>query len=577
MRKTIFFVCFLVLLLYSVQVWGAEISLEQAILQANQELGLQYYISPSSVLINNIPLEMELNREIWDEREYLVYGSPADVPINEQDYEQGHYRYLGYTKTGDLFPNPDFPPDHGATSLINSWSWYNEPWTIKSPFHCNGLYLMWDDLPENEPYLIESLKAKFENNTTLFDPKTRPRKKGGGTAEGWFKVTKILQPRTSVTPGLGRLWHNWNNTPWYITIVIPAKLPEVSDLEAVSIKRTSPVLLNTHQVAQAVFKNNGKAADFTAEYYLNGNKVGSEQLHIEEGETRTRSFSWTSPAKAGTYSLKIYAVSLEGEKNIENNSKTTSVVVQAPNHSKPDCEFTSKLNGSWEETYSWQVYHPETCTDKNGKQSDCSWIENVSETVGYTESLTAALTVNSKQGIPTDRDNPRESDRESRGSWEIIPYAQANGLDPNEITRAGYGFEVKVKTTYRTDWETKVPGPASPHGGIYRGPYKVTAQFYDTSMRQVDEIELEATNGQPGDTDITWEIPLSRFEFSDGTYAWVRKHYTDVHNKDGYYGVRVIIEDCGRGQLSVCRDKYVTIYGDMYDDIYTRPATAEEW
>ena len=61
-------------------------------------------------------------------------------------------------------------------------------------------------------------------------------------------------------------------------------------------------------------------------------------------------------------------------------------------------------------------------------------------TVTYQESLSANVSVNTKQGILTDPKNPKESDRESRGSWSIIPYAQEHGLNPNEITKSRLWF-----------------------------------------------------------------------------------------------------------------------------------------
>ena len=57
--------------------------------------------------------------------------------------------------------------------------------------------------------------------------------------------------------------------------------------------------------------------------------------------------------------------------------------------------------------------------------------------------------VDTKQNIKTDS-KTRAEDRESRGSWEIIPYAKKNNKDAKEITRGGYGFEIKVKTSYTT-------------------------------------------------------------------------------------------------------------------------------
>jgi len=559
MKKYILLIALMGFFLLSFPVLGADITAHEAVQIANQEIGWEHF---------NID---QVNVDIWNKYEVLVYGGPNTVPAQDQDLVNGEYRYLGYTPLGELMSNPYFPPDDPASTVINNWNWIYNPWE-------NGAlkvgFSKWDNKPENEPYIKAALNEKFG---TLFEHNTPPK-----GASYWYEDTKILQPRTSVTPGLGRLWHNWNGSYWYITVIIPSEMPAVTDIEAVSISQQSPVLINTHQVSSAVFRNNGTiSATFTARYYACGSLIKEETLDIDPGKTVTKNFSWKSPKTAGTYSLKIHAVPLPSEENIENNTKETSVIVQNYNYTKPDCEFTNKLTAGWNETYSWEVEHSSCSayTDEEGNSyTECdSWTETVTQTVPYSESLTVATTVNTKQGIPTDRDNPKESDRESRGSWEIIPWAQQNGLNPNEVTRAGYGFEVKVQTTYWTDWETKVPGPASPHGGEYKGPTKVVAQFYNTSGYFVEQLDMVPTKGNPGDKNITWELPIKTHTYPDGQTIYERKHYTDVSNKDGNYGVRIVIFDCGREPLSICQDKYVTIYGDMYDDIYTRPATSNEW
>ncbi len=261
---------------------------------------------------------------------------------------------------------------------------------------------------------------------------------------------------------------------------------------------------------------------------------------------------------------------------------------------KLGCLEKPSITQTWEELYTWEVYHPATCYDEEGEEYDCSWIENKWAIPTYSETLSASISVNTKQGIPTDPDNPKESDRESRGSWEIIPDTQKRtpkysgrqgtpykdiniyGWDPNEVTRAGYGFEVTVKTQYTNDWETQVPDGASAHGGTYKGPTKVTAYFYNTAGRFVESVPMEATKGKPGDKNITWELPEKRLDFHDGTRVWERKHYTDINNKDGYYEVVVYIEEVGKHDLCLIRAKEVAIYGDMYDDSYTRIATKDE-
>ena len=240
------------------------------------------------------------------------------------------------------------------------------------------------------------------------------------------------------------------------------------------------------------------------------------------------------------------------------------------------CAEKPSITNTWQELYEWQIYHPSSSTDENGNTVDDNWWETLYATPTYTETLKATLTVNTKQGIPTDPDNPKETDRESRASWEIIPYAQKNGLNPNEITRSGYGFEIKLQTTYNNDWEDHVPAGAAAHGGTYKGPDKAEAEFYDTQGCFVKYITLVPTKGKAGDKNITWELPLARFTFSNGETIYERKHYTDINVPDGKYLVKVTVSGAGKTDLCLIQKKYVTIYGDMYDDIYTRVSSKDE-
>lgn len=544
MKKIILLITLLFLLKVDVLVLGSDFTVEKVVENANKELGGIYY-------------EIDkVNRDVWLKYRILVYNQPYDDQVNNE------YRYLGNTPLGEPMPNPRFPPDHKATTIINDWAWIKEPW-------CNERLSLgstsWDDDPETLPYIKNALAEKYKNLFKMEYPKPD---------ESWEKYTKILQPRTSVTPGLGRLWHRWNGADWYITIIIPNI---IIDIEAAEISQQSPVLTDTNQVASAVFKNNGSQDEsFVAEYYVNGKKVHFEELFIGAGTTKTRNFSWKSSKSPGTDKLKIQAVPVSEENNTGNNSKEINVAVQNPNYAKPDCEFTSKLNSAWNETYEWVESYDCSWTDQEGVSHSDTCYENRSQTVGYSESLKTVIAINTKQGISTDPRNPQESDRESRGSWEIIPWASKNGLNANEVTRAGYGFEVKVETTYWTDWETRVSGGASPHGGQYKGPTHVVAQFFDTANRFVEQVELVPTGGTRGERNTTWELPLSIHTFPDGKTIQERKHYTRVNIADGKYTVRIIILDCGREPLSICQDKHLTIYGDMYDDIYTRPAKRDE-
>jgi hypothetical protein len=242
------------------------------------------------------------------------------------------------------------------------------------------------------------------------------------------------------------------------------------------------------------------------------------------------------------------------------------------------CMEAPSVANTWETVYSWEVEHSSSWTDPvTGESFSDSWTETVYETVGYYERLSATVIVNTKQGIATDPNNPKPTDRESRGSWEIIPWSKKKGLNPNEVTRAGYGFEVKVQTAYTTDWETKVPGPASAKGGRFSGPDKVVADFYDTQGRYVTRVNMVPTQGKAGDRNIIWELPPDRHVYPDGSSDNRRKHYTDVHIPDGTYQVKVTISGVGKTRLCLIQRKNVVLYGDMYDDIYTRVSSSAEY
>ncbi len=578
MRKISVFCALLVSLFWGgVALGAATVPLEQAVQTANRELNGIWYTPTAKINVNGTARELSLNAQVWNEHEVLVYGGPDVVPKAEQDFTGGHYRYLGYTPQGDLMPDPNFPPDHSATTLINNWDWKTSPWGGSVP-DCMEVN-KWDDLPENEEFIRDNLYTKY-----FLDGQGNPLKKPlfndgspPNNAAEWYKITKILQPRTSVTPGLGRMWHTWNGSLWYITVILPREITKKIDIEVVSLANPSPVLVKTNQFATVEVKNNGnKKTAFELQYSVNGAVIKTAPMSLEAGESASNGFNWSAPESAGKVILKAEAVPVLNETRIDNNVKTTQVDVNRLK--KPICPNQNKVDYTWTETYSWIVHHDSVCLDDPGPPptySDCSWDQEFSETVTYKESLSATVTVNTKQGIPTDPDNPKDSDRESRGSWEIIPWAQKKGLNPNEVTRSGYGFEVKVQTLYDNDWEEKVPAEASPHGGTFSGPTEVTAEFYDPRGAYVARVRLVPTVGKAGQRSITWELPPKRYEFSDGTSVWERKHYTNVKDPDGKYLVNVTVTGAGH-DLCLVREKEATIYGDMWDDSYTRPSNKYE-
>ncbi len=590
MKRRFFIVLFLIFLFICKTVPAqasfsepATISLEEAMEGANNELNKTYYIPIAQVPVNGTKKTLELNRQIWDSKSILVYGGPEDVPQQaSKDYKNGEWRYLGYTIEGNIVSNPDFPPDHKTGTLINDWDWKTEPWL--EPFSTERN--KWDGLEENLPFIKAALNRDYNNpdypNQNKYDPSLKPRN-ARGEGQDWHTVTKILQPRTQYTPGFARMWHYSGGSWWYITIFLPSTLEP--DIEVTSINNANPVYVGTQQSTIVNYRNNSdKEQTFQALFIVGNDTVQNETITLAAGQSTNRSYQWTTPEEPGQIIIKAQVLPVPGEKTLANNVKTLTIEVkEEPQAKKPvtlPCDDKPSITNSWDVVYTWKVFHEDIReeTDKNGKKVlvDYSWWETKYELVEYTEILSATLTINTKQGISTDPKRPKESDRESRGSWEIIPYAKKKGLDPNEVTRAGYGFEVKLETAYSNDWETKVPAGAAPFGGTYTGPQKATVEFYDTKGRFVERVELVPTQGKAGDKHIIWELPREKYSFQDGTTIYERKHYVDLKTPDGKYEVVVTVSGAGRTGLCLVRQKYVTIYGDMYDDDYTRVARANE-
>lgn len=291
--------------------------------------------------------------------------------------------------------------------------------------------------------------------------------------------------------------------------------------------------------------------------------------------TTVGSFQWTGKGE-GNHQLMVNVDPKQETNDIDysNNTVIGTCIVVGADGKAGICEG-NKASANWSVTYP-TITGYDTYKDRRGrKHKKPIWKY---KSVRYQESLKLSATVNTKQGIPTDPDHPKDSDRESRGSWEIIPWSQDHGKDPNSVTRAGYGFELTVKTNYDTDWETKVPkgykGTARRIGGSYHGPTKVTATIYNTRGQKVDTVNMERIAGDQDQA--TWVLPKHKAVSPVTGEQYVdRKWYINKNTRDGEYTIKITTDASGKNGLIVCTGKVVTIFGSMYDDtqdlrVYTK-------
>jgi len=362
----------------------------------------------------------------------------------------------------------------------------------------------------------------------------------------------------------------------------------IFDLEVVSFTGPAQGTLGKRESLTAAVRNlsEDELKQVPVCWYQDGRLIRREEHDFAPGETKMLNWLWQSPREAGIVQLKIW-VDPEGqipETNRLNNQKDLYITF-VERASLPDCSNVLEEK-TWPVVYSritgYQTRQRIDCSANYYGKLECrtvNWTdysspiwENV--TVYYSESLSATATVNTGQGRATENSSPKPEDRESRGSWAIIPYAKANNLDPNEVTRAGYGFTLTVKTNYQTDWERKIPyglaGTPKPIGGSFNGPTAVIAEFYDTRGDKVSEVALERTGGTAGVGEAVWELPLTAHRYLDGSEVRERKHYTAADIPDGDYYIVIKVMGAGKNNLHTCKIKKVRIYGTMYDDQYNR-------
>lgn len=359
-----------------------------------------------------------------------------------------------------------------------------------------------------------------------------------------------------------------------------------TDLIAVSVIASPSSIQKGGQTSiSAKVKNEGaeSQSDVLIRFTANNKTIYEVNKSIPANQTVTIGpFNWTGTT-TGVHNISVHVdpKKEKPDKDRSNNVATTGCsVTDSEGGASKGCNKPT-VKGNWTVTYPVITGYPtkyrtvtwvgsdgksRTSTESYTDYSDPIWEYR---NVEYNEQLKVSAVVDTKQNIATDLDNPKESDRESRGSWEIIPYAKKHSKNATEITRAGYGFELKVQTAYSTDWETKVPvglaGTARPIGGNYYGPDEVYASIYNSQGKFEKKINLVKTSGDRNTA--TWELPEVTIESESGKKYKSRKYFTSVNAPDGDYTIKISTSAAGMNGLEVCITKKIEIFGSMYDDV----------
>jgi hypothetical protein len=115
-----------------------------------------------------------------------------------------------------------------------------------------------------------------------------------------------------------------------------------------------------------------------------------------------------------------------------------------------------------------------------------------------------------------------------------------------------------VNVQYSTNWESLVPGGATPYGGGYTGPDSVAADIYDSRGNYVTTLNMVKTGGSVNNS--TWELPMRSITTVAGEVFNERKFYTEVNAPDGEYTVHIhSVNGNSKTNLSICIDQTVQI------------------
>ncbi|MCG9966744.1 hypothetical protein L9W92_01560 [Pelotomaculum terephthalicicum JT] len=309
---------------------------------ANALAGGYYTQESNGKSINYVPVSTLTNYQVGNNYfGALVYGSPQDVPGN--DYRNGQYRYLGYTKYGDKYTNIGFPPDSYANgAYLDGQEWIPEPWkngatgiTEPNPYDGsmeyyqnikNGIYMYYQGGTNINGYNVagEAVYPNFWDNIVQY--------------------VHILAPSTQYAWGIGRMWHrDESGNLWYLTVpLMPTELlsggsqptpkyPDYAITNAtinstnIEIGKTCNISFNVSQIDPqfADYKTVSLKADRDGYQFYSGNL----SIRNTDGQ-KTVTIPWTCPGgiSSSLITLKVNGGKVPGDSNhaIAENERYTN-------------------------------------------------------------------------------------------------------------------------------------------------------------------------------------------------------------------------------------------------------------
>lgn len=342
------------------------------------------------------------------------------------------------------------------------------------------------------------------------------------------------------------------------------------DLEARDIQSGNPVPSNTKQTASVKIRNNSEIdqENVLVWYRVNGKNVKTERIDLKANEEKLRSFQWSAPNFDTTVTLSVVVDPNRETTDIDRSNNTATKGVKVNKGSSTNEGGSCNNNtatGSFSMYYIWLdeiITHREverwTDSDGNVHRETYYWDEEIwkSETIPYTERMQMNVVINTNQ-----------QNENSRGGWEIIPYALKNGLQANKVTRSGYGIEVKVNINYSTTpgWEALPSPKATPYGVNYLERLKNVRVYANLPNGQ--RVEMVRTAGGSNGNTAVYELPEISYTPAGLSETWRGRFFSmPPRTPDGRYPFTIEVINGGQNSMSCTLRDEIFIYGDVYRD-----------
>lgn len=302
-------------------------SVEEIINGANKDLGVNHFVEST---------DKGKARTVKIEAGYtLVYGS------EHGNINGGVHRYAGYTRQGEDFPHPLYPVDYWGGTKQENYNLIDEPWKENDVRKTYGIQQ--NNFDGDSKYLkfIQAGIKQFKSQ--YFIGESHP------LWNQWHEYVHIVEPPTTWTYGLGRVYHyEANGSVWYLTIPLPAQVdfksePDFSvtldkhEIEADSGDSVEVVATyklneghtqNEKAILKAFHEVNGTQYPVTLEPVDPANQLNNHIIEFSPGETKQYKVKVKAQDTSSKIITKVWPAEAANDSDWSNNSDEAIIQVE---------------------------------------------------------------------------------------------------------------------------------------------------------------------------------------------------------------------------------------------------------